>query len=96
MAGGSHVRERRGDVENDQAIRYARIPGVFSGNVTVVNGTNLRLAHKLGRQPLGWSVTDLTGSVVVFYRVSWSPTLLELFPYFLGAVVDTTAAFEVW
>lgn len=53
------------------AGRSVEVPDTASGNDAV-------LEHRLGRQPKGWYVIDLTGGLSTFYRVSWDDKRITL------------------
>jgi hypothetical protein len=60
---------------------------------TTVGGSSF--AHKLGRTPIGWIVTDITNDQVFIYRTAWNDTTITF-----GVVDDTgtpsIAHFSVW
>lgn len=50
--------------------------GVFVNNVTVTTSST-SIDHKLGRQPIGWIITDKNALADV-YRVSWNDRVIIL------------------
>lgn len=64
------VREAIGELQG-----LAVLNGQFV-TVALASGSN-RVAHGLGRQPVGWMVVD-TDAAVTVYRTAWSATTLDL------------------
>ena len=58
-------------------------------SVSLASGSTT-FAHKLGRQPVGWEIIDITCAAIV-YRESWSSTQITL-----NASASATAKVRVW
>lgn len=104
--GFARPREHTGDRATD-SIQRARndiagvlnnaafLRGVSTGPVALSTSGNTTINHKLGRQPVGWLMTDitaLTGSATL-YRVSWDATSIT---FTMVGVGSCTATFWVF
>lgn len=62
------------------------LPGnVFTGAVPLV------INHKLGRQPIGWRIVDVTVGYNIFQRIAWDARTITLL-----CPSAATANIEVW
>lgn len=52
------------------------LDGYLVTNIPLVSGTNV-INHTLGRQPVGWIVTDRNGAATV-YRTAWDARTITL------------------
>lgn len=59
------------------ALASILLNGVPVRNVALASGVALAVNHKLGRQPLGWFMTDIDAAATVF-RVSWNDKQIKL------------------
>lgn len=68
-----------------EVLRQAQIavngrgnPPQSSDAVTFTAGQILEIAHLLGRQPVEWSVVDVTGGYGSFQRISWDDRFIVI------------------
>ena len=54
------------------------LDGRLIEDVDLANAVNTTIDHKLGRQPMGWIVTDHAGTGTLIYRISWDDKTLVL------------------
>jgi hypothetical protein len=60
----------------NQVTKKVVIDGVQLTAISLTTGSN-RINHTLGRQPLGWIVTDINAAVVP-YRTAWDANTITL------------------
>jgi hypothetical protein len=60
----------------DPVLANQLLQGNLLTSVLLAIGSN-QVAHKLQRQPVGWIITDQTGSSVI-YRLSWDNNFIVL------------------
>lgn len=60
----------------NQVTKKVVIDGVQLTAISLATGSN-RINHTLGRQPLGWIVTDINAAVVP-YRTAWDANTITL------------------
>jgi len=75
----------------DRLLANPRHDFVAVRGQALVGAANTTVSHKLGRTPVGWALTDLTGNDATVRRISWDATSLVL-----RASAAVTVSLEVW
>lgn len=75
----------------DRLLSNPRHDFVTVKGASLAGAASTTVNHKLGRQPQGWAVTDITGNDATVRRISWDSTTLVL-----RASAAVTVNLEVW
>jgi len=75
----------------DRLLSNPRHDFVSVKGASLAGAANTTVQHKLGRVPIGWTLTDLTGNDATVRRISWDDKTIVL-----RASAAVTASVEVW
>ena len=61
-----------------QAVNGRGAPPNLLGPIKFTAGQVQKIQHKLQRQPLEWTITDVTGGYGVFQRTAWDASTISI------------------